>query len=159
MFRLVDVFHGEPNVKTTLRFVIGGLLAAAFVPLGGCVELFLNQTASLGSGIAGERGTVRVLFINNTPYRAAFTYGSYDQTDRFSAPDFAQFGLKNSARHLDGDTESSLDPFEGGSFIACARVFGIGSPDLLRLIEENRPDATIDEDALVEGAEFYQIGG
>jgi hypothetical protein len=154
-----DVLPGEPNVNTKYRIGFGVPITAALLTLAGCGEFFLNLTASLGGGTAGGRGTVRVLFINNTPHRAVFTYGSYDQTDQFSQPDFAQFGLKNSARHLDGDAETSLDPFESGSYITCARVFGIGSPEMLRLIEENRSDAETDEDALVEGVEFFQIGG
>ena len=138
---------------------LGAALATALLGLAGCGELFLNRTASLGGGTAGARGTVRVLFINNTPYRAVFTYGSYDQTDEFHQPDFAQYRRHDSTQNLNGDSQSSLSPGEPGSLITCARVFSIGGPDLLRLIGENRPDATIREDAMVEGVEFFQIGG
>ncbi len=142
------------------RRLLTTILTGLFLPLaGGCGELFLNQTATLGGDSAGERGSVRVLFINNTPDRAVFTYGAYDQTDQLSGPDFAQFGLGDSARHLDGNSESSLASDEDESFVACARVFGIGSPELLRLMEENLTDVTMRDDALVEGVEFFQIGG
>ena len=139
------------------HFVAGILLTATVSAVGGCGEFFLNQTASLGGEVAGGRGAFRVLFINNTPYRAVFTYGSYDQTDQFSAPDFAQFGLRDSARNLEGNQASSVAPGESESHIACGRVFGIGSPELLTLIEENRPDAEVMEEALVEGVEFFEI--
>ena len=138
---------------------MSALLVAAVLGLAGCGELFLNRTASLGGGTAGSRGTVRILFLNNTPYRAVFTYGSYDQTDEFHQPDFAQYRLHDSLRNLDGDSQSSLGPGEPGSLITCARVFSIGSPEVLRLVRENRADATIREEAMVDGVEFFQIGG
>ena len=139
--------------------ILGALAAAALFGLAGCGELFLNRMASLGGGTAGGRGTVQVLFINNTPYRAVFTYGSYDQIDEFHQPDFAQYRLQDSTKNLNGDSQSSLSLGEPGSLITCARVFSIGSPELLRLIRENRAEATIREEAMVEGVEFFQIGG
>ena len=75
--------------------------------LCGCVDFFANQTASLGGDVAGRRGTVRVLFINNTPYRAVFTYGTYDQTDTSFVPDFAQFALDGGTT-LDAGQASSV---------------------------------------------------
>ncbi len=138
---------------------ISALSAAALLGLAGCGKLFLNRTASLGGGTAGGRGTVRVLLINNTPYRAVFTYGSYDQTNEYHQPDFAQYRLHDSVRNLNGDSQSSLNLGEPESLVTCARVFSIGGPDLLRLINENRPDAAIHEEAMIQGVEFFQVGG
>lgn len=120
----------------------------------GCAIPLANLSASLGGGTAGGRGTVRVLFINNTPFRAVFTYGTFDQTDQFSQPDFRQFGPSDAEPVLDGDRESSLDPADGASPLTCGRVFSIGGSELLRLIDANLPTATTIDDALVEGVVF-----
>jgi hypothetical protein len=118
---------------------------------GGCGELFANLTASLGGGTAGLRGDVRVLLINNTPYRAVVTFGTYDQTDEESQPAFGQFGPEDSDVTLDGNAESDIIT------LSCGRVFSIGSAPLLDLIEENLPDATVIEEAFVVGVEFYTV--
>jgi hypothetical protein len=105
----------------------------------------------VGSDTAGRRGVVRVLFINHTPHRAVFTFGSYDQTDPFSTPDFEQFSHDEDGLILEGESESPVGPID------CARVFSIGGPQLLTLIEENLPDAPVEAESLVEGVEFFTI--
>ena len=89
--------------------------------VGGCTELWRNQTASLGGDQAGDRGTIRAVFINNTPHRAVFTSGTYDQLDSGTRPDFVQFSADGDLT-LDGDTSSDIGALD------CARVFAIGSP-------------------------------
>jgi len=79
------------------------------------------------------------------------TFGSYDQTDQYCRPDFGQFGLGESGAILDGSSTSGI------LWIDCARVFSIGGPQLLALIEENLPEATVDDDALIEGVGFFSI--
>ena len=123
----------------------------------GCTIPLANLITSLGGNTAGSRGTIRVLFINNTPHRAVFTYGTYDQTDKFSQPDFRQFGLDETNRILDGNSESSINPADGQSPIFCARVFSIGSPNLRSLIDENLTGATVIDEALADGVEFFDI--
>ncbi|MEP0844029.1 MAG: hypothetical protein HRF43_15105, partial [Phycisphaerae bacterium] len=55
------------------------LTVAALAGTAGCdLDTFLNNTASLGGNTPGQRGNVRVAFINHTPFRAVFTYGTYD---------------------------------------------------------------------------------
>ena len=125
------------------------LLVAVVAGASGCGEAFINQTASLGSATAGGRGGVGVLFINNTPHRAVFTFGSYDLTDGTYQPDFGQFGLAESSAILDGNSTSEL------LAIHCARVFSIGGPRLLALIDENLPEATVDDGAVIEGVGFF----
>lgn len=134
------------------NMLIGTFLFAALPAIAGCGEVFINLTASLGGDTAGQRGAVRILFINNTPARPVFTFGTYDPLDQFSEPDFDQFGLDDSSRILDGMDTSEVLSME------CARVFGIGAPQLLTLIRENLPDVTPDEAALVEGVKFHEIG-
>jgi hypothetical protein len=121
-------------------------------PLAGCTGDRANLTASFGGSVAGRRGEIQVLFINNTPWRAVFTVGTYDQTDTGDQPDFSQFG---------NDTEGGL-VLEGGESspigsLDCARVFSIGGPRLLALIEENLPDAELLPEAGIEGVEFFTI--
>ena len=138
-------------MKTTRNLTTAVLLTLVVPGITGCGEAFVNLTASLGGDTAGERGTIRVLFINNTPHHAVFTFGSYDQTDQFSQPGFEQFGLSEFGATLEGDSSSEIISIE------CARVFSIGGPDLLTLIEQNLSEAALDEDASVEGVEFFSI--
>jgi hypothetical protein len=129
--------------------VIGKLLTVTLLGLAGCGEAFVNLTAPLGGARAGDRGTFRVLFINNTPHRAVCTFGSYDRTDQFFEPDFAQLALDESGVTLSGGSTSEI------ATLQCARAFGIGSPRLLELIETNLPDADLDPGAFVAGVDFY----
>ncbi len=129
------------------------IVALLFAGCGG-LNLFANQTASLGGSTAGGRGSFQVLIINNTPFRAAFVAGSYDQTDMDSQPDFEMFGKDNEEDGIDGNSQSGLT-------FQCARVFAIGSKRLNAFIQENIDLETLDddiaEDALIEGVEFYSV--
>ncbi|MEK6677503.1 MAG: hypothetical protein AABZ47_17855 [Planctomycetota bacterium] len=109
-----------------------------------------NQTASLGGNSAGGRGSIRVAFINNTSFRTLFTTGMYDSNDQDTQPDFMQFGGENSELTLN-ENESS-DVLELG----CARVFAMGSPNLLRAIRDNLPQDASDPSALVSGVQFFE---
>jgi len=111
-----------------------------------------NQTASLGGSTAGGRGIVRVVFLNNTPHRAAFTFGTYDQTDPETRPDFDQFGPAPDGQTLEGASASDIVT------LSCARVFSLGGPALLALIDKNLPDAVTVDEALVEGIAFFNVG-
>ena len=60
-----------------------GLAAAA---LAACTALSGGCLADFVANLTEERsGNVTVIIINNTPYRAAFSFGSYDALDRFPA--------------------------------------------------------------------------
>ncbi len=135
--------------------VVSGMLAIACG--SGCGESLLNQTASLGGATAGQRGAQRVLFINNTPYRAVFTYGSYDPNDQDSRPDFEQFGLQDFPAKLDGNRVSSISVTNDRAFIDCARVFAIGSDRLHEFIRKHVADVDLVSEAMVEGVEFFEI--
>jgi len=113
---------------------------------------FSNLTASLGGDIAGGlRGRIQIVFINNTPHRAVFTFGTYDQTDPSSEPDFRQFGLDEEGLILEGDSTSNIGSLE------CARVFSIGGSRMLALIADNLPDAPLADEAAIEGVEFFSV--
>lgn len=145
--------------------------ATLFATCGSCdvgsvVEILLNQTATFDAGGAGEvagaplnsgnRGTIRVIFENNTPFRAIFTFGTLDNTDQRSIPAFFQFSPDSAFVALNAPT--TLEGFTNSSVIElpCARAFSVGSRSLINLIEKNpgpRPD-DIDVAALVDGVGF-----
>ncbi len=119
--------------------------------LAGCLggtEIFFNQTASLGGSTVGARGTVQVLVINNTPFKAAFVTGTYDQTDIDSAPAFQAFGLDAADANLDGN-EDNLTSMQ------CGRVFSVGSAGFLAALDNNAGLDALPEDARDEGVRFF----
>jgi|CXWL01.1.fsa_nt_gi hypothetical protein len=127
------------------------ICAVALLSAAGCGEAWVNLTASLGGDTAGgRRGSIGVIVLNNTPHRAVLTLGSYDQSGTDAQPDFfRQFEL-DGARVLEGNAD-------GGSLdFKCARVFSIGGPRLLALIDSTNP-ADVAQDALIEGVEFFAI--
>jgi hypothetical protein len=89
--------------------------------------------------------TIRVGFINDTPYRAIFTFGAYDQLDKTSIP--TGFGQLR----LEGQTSSAqIDQ-------PCRESFSVGGAALIRLITDNENDPSInvtDQQALVTGVNF-----
>ena len=128
------------------RWFLPAMLALA---LGGCsVDAFQNQTASLGGEVAGAAGNIEVAFINNTPHRAIFTYGTYNNTDQFESPEAAQFVAVGA--------NATLEPNQVATILTltCDRVFSVGDAELLRLIDENAKDSNLAPEALFEGIAF-----
>ena len=128
------------------------VLVAVLGVASGCGDVLSGLSASLGGDRAGERGQIRVLFINNTPHRAVFTTGTYDPLDEFAVPAFSQFGLEGDALTLPGDSESAIGAFP------CARILSIGSSRLIALIKANDPDAELISEASQEGVTFIGEG-
>lgn len=125
--------------------LFAGLLGAS----ASCdVDNLLNRTASFGGGTAGQRSTFAYMVINNTPYRAIFTAGAYDDLDRNTEPQIQQFGNDPYGTTLEGESTSSLVQPN------CARVFAIGTGELLSVVERNLPEDGVDPDALVNGVYF-----
>lgn len=123
--------------------LLGCVIAAA-----GCADILLNQTASLGGDTAGERGTIEIVFINNTPHRALFTAGTYDHTDADTVPQFVQFGGTSPLRVLQGNsTSETLE-------LPCARLLSIGGEALASLVRETASEEDFNEDALLIGVGF-----
>ncbi len=129
-------------------------------------EIIQNQTATFGLPGAGERagapinsglrGTIQVEFENRTPFRAIFTYGTFDNTDERTTPAFLQFSADS--RFIPPGTPATLEGLaeEGPIDLPCARVFSVGSRSLINLIAKN-PGPTpevIDESGLLDGAGF-----
>ncbi len=97
-----------------------------------------------GTGAPTPR-VISVGFVNNTPFRAIFTYGAYDHLDQESIP--TNFGQLR----LEGNTASAQIPQP------CQQTFSVGGDALITLIQENRADPSInitDERALVRGVYF-----
>ena len=133
------------TVRRTLGSVFVVLATASW---GGCnPDPLLHQTASFGGETAGQRGTADVLFINNTPHRAIFTFGTYDDMNENTQPQLLSFG-PNGTRDLEGNASSAR------LSVTCARVFSIGGDTMRRLAEENLDPSAILEEALVPGAFF-----
>ncbi len=153
------------NTRRLITSYAVPVIAGCALLICGCENFLANQSASLGGDTAGGRGTLRVLFINNTPHQAVFTYGTYDQTDPSFVPDFAQFTVAGDLTLDAGEASSLALPSAltldvqcalSGTCLECARVFGIGSPALLQLIRNNVPNDNVgDEEAMLEGVEFF----
>ncbi len=147
---------------------------AASVMFSACnVETYLNQTASFGRDggdapagapiASGNRGSFQVVIENNTPVRAVFTVGTYDDTDERSTPVFFQFSpdaeltVPNGSATLEGFSNS------GVFALPCARVFSVGGSRLVGLIADRPGDleTRIDTVALIDGVGFASadLGG
>lgn len=143
------------------------LAAPVWVTLTGAAgcgfDLLLNQASSFGpSGSdatagatigSGQRGSFNVVIENNTPYRAVFTYGVFDNTDTESAPVFFQYAPDSPRRPP--PAQASLEANETSPVVGlpCARVFSIGGDGLIGRILENETGA-IDDRALTRGVAF-----
>lgn len=115
--------------------LIGGLLAA----LCGCEgNLILNQ-------VEERSGNIAVLFINNTPFRASFSFGAFDSLDREppGAVNFQQLLL---------EANTSNAPVT----LPCRRDVAIGTQELLdRAIDTNATSiANFNRDAFLVGVAF-----
>lgn len=109
-----------------LGFALGLLAAAA-----GCTpDLFDNLTKE-------RTGNISVSFVNNTPYRAAFSYGTYDAWDRSPGPVSLQ-QLRLAANSTSASTS-----------VTCRRNLAIATPDFVeRVIDTEADDTdTFDPDA------------
>jgi hypothetical protein len=143
------MFSCSACVKWTSRLLVVALAGAAAC---GPYAIFCNAT-SLGGDTPGQRGEIRVSFINNTPYRAIFTYGVYEPQNDGFAPQFGQIVAEPSSSRpqdgrLEGNSTSSIFTLD------CARVFSIGGVDLINRIRGAKLDTDLNEDAFVPGIGF-----
>lgn len=128
-------------MKARLIFGTAGLLAGAtWAAIHGCTtSLLLNQTASLD-------GDVTIVVINDTPFRAAFTLGVFNDLERepIGMVQFEQPRL---------EPGESLPP---GTF-PCTRDVAIGTDKLIRRILDTNADeqqANFDPDAFTAVVHF-----
>ncbi len=116
------------------------LTATAFVTalaIAGC-DLVYNM-------IEERSGNVTILIINNTPYRASFTIGSYDAWDR-NPPGRVEFEQRRLEAH-------STEPTFG---LACKRNIAIGTQALVdRILDTDGDDRSgFDADAFDDVVHF-----
>ncbi len=128
------------------RWLLLVVMAAA---MSGCgLDGLLSLTASLGGGTAGQRGNAEVLFVNNTPFRAIFVFGAYDNLDRDTEPTLLSFSSDTATLNLEGNTESTIQQ------VQCSRVFSIGGEGLLTRAEANLDEDALENVPLIEGVHF-----
>ncbi len=133
----------------------------------GCnVDTILNQVASFGpdggAGLAGAplqsggRGNFFVFIRNNTPFRAIFSVGSFDNTDERTTPVFFQYSPDSQLVNVNSTTTLEGNSVTGILSFPCARTLSVGSRSLVSLIDENPGAAAgmIDEAGLVDGVGF-----
>jgi len=84
---------------------------------------------------------LRVAFINNSPFRAIFTFGSYDPLDQNTSPTgFGQLRLESGA----------TSPVQNQP---CRKSFSVGGEELIRLIDVRNLTVN-DARALIDGVNF-----
>ena len=127
------------------------IAATAAIGVTACTPTALFNVPAATSDFSRQLGglptprAIQVGFVNNTPYRAIFTFGAYDQYDQETIPTgFSQL-------RLEGNTSSAqvTQP--------CRQTFSVGGAELVRLLNENEDDPSIDitdRRALVGGVNF-----
>ena len=103
-----------------------------------------SATSNFGPGGSPVPRVIQVGFINNTPFRAIFTFGAYDQFDNEGVP------TNTGQLRLEGNTASNQVPQP------CRRSYSVGGAELVRLIELNEDDPQVvvtDPAALMPGEE------
>lgn len=120
------------------RRILAAALAATPL-LSGC-------TGDLIANLTEERtGNITVVFINNTPFRANFSFGTFDSLDRNppSAPTFQQ-------QRVEAFTTSATQT------VGCRRNFAIGTAEFLErvLVTGATNVASFDPDLFIEGIAF-----
>ncbi len=118
------------------RIVVRFAVVAAWISLiawqPGCLTTFLlNQTAE-------RTGNVTVVFINDTPYRASFSYGAWDSLNR-NPPGPIEF------RQLRLEGQDTAGP----TSLNCARNFAVGTQEFYdRAVSQDvHESAAFDADA------------
>ena len=118
------------TVVSRLAPILLGLGLLASGP--GCSTFWWNQTAE-------RTGSFTVLFINDTPYRASFSYGVWDSLDRnpIGQMEFHQIRVEG---------HSSATPDDE---VTCARNFALGTQELYdrALANDQHETAEFDPDA------------
>lgn len=131
-----------PQASIILLCVTAGWVASCAT---GVPATLTAASSDFGTGGQIVPRGIQVGFINNTPFRAIFTFGTYDPLDRDTLPTNLQ------QLRLEGNTASAqfLQP--------CRRVLSVGGDELIRLINENEHDPAVnvtDPRALVRGVNF-----
>ncbi len=96
---------------------------------------------------------ISILVLNETPYRAIFTLGAYENLNENSVPEFVSFRLESAQSSAE---ETGTNGFQTET---CRRAISLGGQQLLNLIDKNRRNfedegTTFDDEAMVAGVKF-----
>lgn len=140
------------SYSSAVKWFIPPILLLVLAPT--CGDLWINNIFPLGGDVAGGRGITDVVFVNDTPYRAIFTFGTYDPQDQNSVPQFGQFAVDPEQdetpfnRGLDPDTVT-----QRGTFVVnCGRVFSLGGVDLIDRIKAQGDPRPVNQAPVIEAA-------
>ncbi len=143
----IDVMQREK--RPIMRALVTLLSCCILAPLATCTPDALgplaSPTADFAPGGQIVERAILVGFVNNTNFRAIFTYGAYNPLDKDTIP--TNFGQLR----LEANTSSAqiAQP--------CRATFSVGGDELIRLVNlhEGNPNITITDDrALVRGVYF-----
>lgn len=125
------------------------LTACLLLPLGCGSASFFNNTTTLGGDTPGQRSTINVAFVNKTPFRAIFTFGTYDPQNPLFVPEFDQFiAGADPIKRLEGNSESAVFTFQ------CGRAMSLGGQELIDAIRDATLETPPNETALQAGIAF-----
>lgn len=129
--------HTRTHGKWMLVLLVS-LTTLSCMPGTPILPALLNNTASLGGDTVGGRANLQVAVINNTPWRAIFTIGTYDPLYQPFAPRFRQFwnDPTTATNRLDAFTQSDTVTFN-----QCGRAVGVGNEELIDHILKNDTSA------------------
>ena len=108
--------------------------------VGACSSpVVLNNVASLGGATPGGRGTLEIVFDNQTQYRAIFTFGVYDPQDKTSLPKYGQFVVDpaQDANEFNRGLQPMTTTTIGSFSPACGRVVSFGDEEMIGRIQAN----------------------
>ncbi len=128
--------------KVVAGSLVAGLMMGLAVVTAGCGNSWANLTSER---TADRGGTFGVAFVNNTPYRASFSFGAWDAWDK--SPGAVSLNqLRVSANTTTATTN-----------VPCRRNFAIGTQEYLDrviLTETDRSTQSFDADAFVAYVSF-----
>lgn len=129
--------------STLRRFIV--LLVTAAVPLActSCGDFIQNQ-------IEPRQGDIQFIFVNNTPFRAVFSYGTYDELDRDPPGPVAL----NQIRIEGNQTTAPVT-------VTCRRNAAIGTDAFIERCRNVQADRTVnnfDPDAFTPEVNFSSAG-
>lgn len=110
---------------------------------GGCgvhknpFDFWFNNTTTLGGSIPGRRTSIYIAFINNTPYRAIFTFGTYDPLNMDQQGPLA-FPIAFEQFYIDPNPDYRLERNSVSRTVVfgCGRAIGVGDQALVDIIEK-----------------------
>src|SRR5438046_4392985 len=112
-------------MQTNCKYRASRLMSALLLGVAGsqsCTPSAINNLDAPTSDFTSPNGlpvprTIQVGFINNTPFRAIFTFGAYDPLNKDTLP--TGFGQSR----LEGNTASAQQPQP------CRKVFSVGDDE------------------------------